>query len=409
MMNRSGNLKKAIYLLLTASLLTVGGITNTVTAAEQDNQTNLKVQEVASQQVILQFMKNNPNKSSLYLSYNNKVISDYYSSKSMHLASTSKIIVAITYAKQAAEGKINPKQRIPLTELDKYYIPNLDGGAQPNWMQYIKDKKLVQNGTVSLEEVAKGMIVFSSNANTQYLMERLTLGKINQTIQELGLKKHEPIYPIYTSALIPYEVWKTYYSNETIQAAMPKIKKKLHGMTLAEYRSWSEKVYKKLMQDKTKKYMKEANIFSWFDAELDRMFTDRFTSSTTNEYVSVIKKLNNRSYYSKKVYTYLIPVMEQMMQNPGNQKSLLHAGTKGGSSAYILTQALYATDKKSNKTEIAIFFNNLTPEENKKLQPHLNQFHTSVLYDAKFREELKKLKGGKPVRYPRLLKAIKNT
>lgn len=378
----------------------------TTVAADQDNQIKLKAQEVKSEQLILQFLKNNPNKSSLYLSYNNKVVSDYYSNKPMHLASTSKIIVAITYAKQVAEGKINPKQRIPLIELDKYYLPNLDGGAQKNWEQYIKDKKLVQNGTVSLEEVAKGMIRFSSNANTQYLMERLTLGKINQTLQELGLKKHEPIYPIYTSALIPYEVWKTYYSNETIQSAMPKIKKKLHGMSLAEYRSWAEKVYKKLIQDKNEKYIKEANIFSWFDAELDRMFTDRFTSSTTSEYASIIKKLNNRSYYSKKVYTYLIPVMEQMMQSPGNQKSLLHAGTKGGSSKYILTQALYATDKIGNKTEIAIFFNNLTPQENNKLQPHLNQFHTSVLYDAKFREELKQLKSGKRVTYPSYFRAI---
>lgn len=399
-------MRKAFHLFLTTSLLTVGMFTNTVVAADQENHTKTKAQEVKGQHLILQFMKNNPNNSSLYVSYNNKVISDYYSNKLMHLASTSKIIVAITYAKQAAEGKINPKQRIPLSELDKYYIPNLDGGAQKNWLQYTKDKKLVQNGTVSLEEVAKGMIVFSSNANTEYLMERLTLGKINQTVKELGLKKHEPVYPFYSSLLIPYEVWKTYYSNEPIQAAMPKIKKKLHAMKLAEYRGWAEKVFKKLMHDKNQKYIKEANIFSWYDVELDRMFTDRFISSTTNEYVSIIKKLNSRSYYSKKVYTYLIPVMEQMMQSPGNQKSLLHAGTKGGSTAYILTQALYATDKKRNKTEIAIFFNNLTPEENKKLQPHLNQFHTSVLYDAKFREELKKLKSGKKVFYPKHLRAI---
>lgn len=41
--------------------------------------------------------------------------------------------------------------------------------------------------------------------------------------------------------------------------------------------------------------------------------------------------------------------MEQLMQNPKNQKWLLHGGQKGGSTAFVLTLAAYTTDKEGNR------------------------------------------------------------
>ncbi|TCW41549.1 D-alanyl-D-alanine carboxypeptidase [Laceyella sacchari] len=379
-------LRKVWHLCLTASLLVTVAFANIAQAASPA----IKEEDGARQ--ILQFIKKNPHKSSLAVTYNGKDVVKYRSSKLMPLASTVKIIVAVTYAKQAAKGKINPNERIPLTELDKYAIPGLDGGAQAQWLQHLKDNNLIINGKVPLEEVAKGMISFSTNANTEYLMERLSINQINQTLRELGLNKHQPIYPFYSSLLIPYEIWKTDYSGQSIQDAMPKIKKKMRRMSLQEHRRWAEKVFTQLMHDRDQRYIKEADIASWYDIELDRMYSDRFISSTTSEYVSVMKKLNNRSYYPKKTYKHLIPVMEQIMEIPGNKEWLSHAGLKGGSTLYILTQAFYATDRQGNKTELAIFFNNLTPEENSQLQAHLNEFDLRVMTDPQFRKELNMLK-----------------
>ena len=56
----------------------------------------------------------------------------------MPLASTVKIIVAIEFAKQAAHNIFNENKKIPLSELDKYYLPNTDGDAHPNWVNYEK-------------------------------------------------------------------------------------------------------------------------------------------------------------------------------------------------------------------------------------------------------------------------------
>lgn len=63
---------------------------------------------------------------------------------------------------------------------------------------------------MTLEEVAKGMIRFSSNANAGYLQDKLGLERIHGTIAELGLPHHEPLFPLDGELLAPYELMKRY-------------------------------------------------------------------------------------------------------------------------------------------------------------------------------------------------------
>src|SRR5699024_11420216 len=53
--------------------------------------------------------------------------------------------------------------------------------------------------------VAKGMITFSSNANTDYLIERLGIEHINQRLQSLKLDDHDDIYPLVGALFISLE------------------------------------------------------------------------------------------------------------------------------------------------------------------------------------------------------------
>ncbi|GIO39509.1 hypothetical protein J41TS12_43700 [Paenibacillus antibioticophila] len=112
-----------------------------------------------------------------------------------------KIIVAVEYAQQAAQNKIDPNQRVALDELNRYYIPKLDGGAQEEWEQSLSS--VIDHSSVPLREVVKGMISFSSNANMEYLIEILGLEAINLNLEKLGLQSHEPLYPFYSSLFIP--------------------------------------------------------------------------------------------------------------------------------------------------------------------------------------------------------------
>jgi D-alanyl-D-alanine carboxypeptidase len=104
-----------------------------------------------------------------------------------------------------------------------------------------------------------------------------------------------------------------------------------------------------------------------------------------------MKKLNSKSYFSSETHNYLDDIMEKLMRNPNNKKWLQHAGTKGGSTAFVFTKAFYATDKKGNTTEYALFFNNLSKTERQELQKNWKTFTLKILKDNDFRSKLQLL------------------
>ena len=57
--------------------------------------------------------------------------------------------------------------------------------------------------SVPLSEVANGMIAYSSNANTEYLMHVLDFQMINDVLMQLNVEEHEPLYPIVSALYIP--------------------------------------------------------------------------------------------------------------------------------------------------------------------------------------------------------------
>lgn len=80
---------------------------------------------------MLNFVKDNPGKASLTIIDNGKAIIQYHADRKMPLASVAKILVAVEYAKQAAENKVKPEQMVSLDETNRYYMLKLDGDAQP--------------------------------------------------------------------------------------------------------------------------------------------------------------------------------------------------------------------------------------------------------------------------------------
>lgn len=339
-------------------------------------------------EAVISFIKENPERASFHYIRNGKVEAASHSEHMMPLASAVKTILAIEYAKQSAEGKINPKESIPLKELEKYYLPDLDGGAHPAWRKAIEQSGAAKNDAVPLEEVAKGMIQYSSNANTEYLIEKLGRDRLKQVLGELGLRHHEPIYPFVSSLLLPYEIMSSDYRGVSDKEALPKVKEKMRSMSAEEWRSYAWRIHEKLSKDASGSYKKQAQIEKWYDGELDKMNSDRFPAATAKEYAELMQKINSRSYFSKEVQQYLHPVMEGIMQNPANQQWLVHAGKKGGSTAYILTDAMYATDKQGAKTELAVFFNDLQSKESDELTAVLNEFELLLLRDEKFRQKV---------------------
>jgi D-alanyl-D-alanine carboxypeptidase len=326
-----------------------------------------------NQDEVIKFIKDNPKKASIVLVENDKEVLNVNGNQLMPLASAAKTTIAIEFSNQVAAKKLNANQNIAISELNKYYIP-LDGGAHAAWLKSLKKKK---GDSVSLLQIAQGMIRFSSNANTEYLEDLLGLANINRNIKTLKLKQHSPYYYFTTGALM------TCLRPENID--VEKWTAQLEAMSMDEYRKRCETNHIKLKTDST--FIKTFSAVN-LPLGIQKIWSDRLVASTTVDYVSIMQKINSRNYFKPNVQGILDRLMEWPMAYSGNQAAFKHLGQKGGSTAFISTDAFYVTDKNDFKLSCAFFFNNLTEKENAMIGRNFGNFEASIITDASFRQKL---------------------
>lgn len=333
----------------------------------------------------IQFIEENKDspRFSMVLQYNQAKLIELRPEEPLPLASTVKIIIAIEYARQAAEGRIDPEMEVELKALNQYYVPKTDGGAHEAWIAHLGLKE--ESDTVPVSEIAYGMIAFSSNANTEYLMGLLGLDSIQKLITELDLQYHEPLYPLVSSLFVASDLMKEQQltKGETLSA--------LKQMDLADYRLAAIQIHNRISSSPLTAEDKQ-KLSKWLSLDVQKVWSDRLPRSTTRDYVSIMEKLNSKSYFFNEVHQYLDPVMEGLMRDSRNQEWLQHAGQKGGSTMFVLTNAMYATDNEGNTLELAVFMTDLTWKEQAKLSHSLNSFQLKLLTDETVREHLKGIK-----------------
>lgn len=325
---------------------------------------------------LINFIQKNESRASLFLTKNDSVLARLNENKLMPLASTAKILVALEFAKQAAFHIFDENNKVSLKELNKYYIPNTDGNAHPDWIKYEKQKGNILNDSVKLIDVARGMILFSSNANTEYLMDLLGTGNINNNYGLLGVQKFTTLYP-WVSALFLYQNPKNIKEE--------KILEQIENLTDDQYRKACSYIHNQLKYDSTYKQKFRPQDLS---LKMQQEWSNRLPASTTQEYVHIVSILNNRKIFNEDTYKILSKIIETLMEDPANREWISHAGMKGGSTIFVLTKAMYATLKDGTKIELAYFFNDLTQKENERLQKWMNDFELKILSNDHFRKEV---------------------
>ncbi len=323
----------------------------------------------------LDHFRDHPESSAILVIRNDSVVVAHNVRHMMPLASTVKLVVAVEYAAQAAEGRIDPDSLVALADLEKYHLPHTDGGAHAAWRTEVEPR--FPNGMVPLREVAKGMIQYSSNANTEWLMERLGLYRINARLDSLGMRPHSEIYYLVSALFVARERFPHLKGDALVHA--------LRRLPIDEYIQATYQIHRRLASDTT--YKKQLGKLP---LNVQRVWSDRLPASTVEVYAALMHKLNRRMF-PPSVQAYLTEVVEFVMQTPGNRKWLRHAGMKGGATAFVLTKAFYATDKKGNTTEAAYFVNDLDPMQNLRLQASMNAFEKKILTDAAFRGRLQEV------------------
>jgi D-alanyl-D-alanine carboxypeptidase len=220
------------------------------------------------------------------------------------------------------------------------------------------------------------MIMYSSNANTEFLMDLLGFNNVKNNIQLFGLKQHTAIYPLVSSLFM--------YQNP-LNNKESTILKTIKKMSDEKYSRYIAQIHMQLKVDSLYKTKFRQHDLT---EPMQKLWSDRLPASTTKEYVQVAKILNNRKFLDEKAYAILADVLEFPMENKGFQQVFKHYGVKGGSTSFVLTHVVYLTTKSDNKMELAIFFNNLTEQQNEKLQTWIDPFEAQVIFDKKFREKL---------------------
>lgn len=221
------------------------------------------------------------------------------------------------------------------------------------------------------------MIRFSSNANTEYLQDLLGLANINRNIKTLKLRQHSPHYYFTAGALmtclrpanIDEEKWIA----------------QLEAIPMDEYRKLCETNHIKLKTDST--FIKTFSSIN-LPHRIQKIWSDRLVASTTADYGNIMQKINSRNYFKPEIQNILDQLMEWPMVNPGNKAVFKHLGQKGGSTAFILTDAFYATEKKGSNLACAFFFNNLTEKEKLMIEGDFGIFEGSIITDSTFRQKL---------------------
>lgn len=326
---------------------------------------------------VLQHLKNNPETTSLYMTRNGEEFITYQSETIRPLASTVKIVIAIEYAIQVAEGMLDENQLVALEELSKFHYPKSDGNAHEEWVKSVQASDDVTDGKVTLHEVAKGMITYSSNANTDFLIHLLGLDSINERIESLGLTQHEPVYPLVSPLLI-----SKYVSEDSLKKG--EIIEKLEAMPMDRYREMAIDLSNRLQNG-------EIAISATFNLPMDlqKIWSDRLTGASAHDYGKLLSIITNDELPGE-ASEVIRDLMEWPLEyNEANKDFYLHLGAKGGSTAFILNDALYVEDLSGNKMEIVIFTDQLNIWQNLMLQNNLNSFQVNLISDEDYRIKVK--------------------
>ncbi|MFC4403870.1 serine hydrolase [Gracilibacillus xinjiangensis] len=318
------------------------------------------------------YIDKNPDLASMYMRVDGETVIRQESDVKRPLASVVKTIIAIDYANQVAEGTIDPEDHIPLEELDKFYLANTDGGAHTNWLEDMRANDKIVNNQVPLYEVAKGMIRYSSNANTDYLLEKLGADSVNGVMETLKLEHHDPVYPL-VSALLA-----STYLNEQHNGNLSdrEIEEMLEKMTMDEYRELVWEIHEQLTHGEADFFNETVSV----PMNLQKIWSDRLPNASVEDYAKVMSKISNNTATVPGGEEILRDIMEWPMElHPTNREKYAHLGAKGGSTGFVLNQALYAEDHDGKKIELIIFTEGFSFMERLKMNQNMNMFMSQVL------------------------------
>lgn len=331
----------------------------------------------------LQYMEMEDAHFSFLLRRNGERICSINENEKMPAAGVAKLLIAYEFAKQAANGKINPDQLVPLEDLELFYVNGTDGSGHLKWLVYLEKQRLIQDGKVTLLEAGRGMLHFSSNANTDYLLQLLTPEQVNASAVNSGFGFHDPLYHFGAAVLMPA------YLEDVRSVSMEEAIETIEKMSMDDYRKLAGDIAS-LLGEARLNHLKLKGLP--VPERFRRLWSDRLPGGTAKGYVSILGVLNRRAFPQAE-QDILNSLLEGIGELPASRARLDHFGRQGGSASVTFGLAAYAADQNGNETEAVFLANDLQPVQQMQLNDNLNAFMTCILTSDSFREKLGMLHG----------------
>lgn len=109
----------------------------------------------------------------------------------MPLASVVKVVHLVAYAEAVSAGRLDPLAAVAVADLEAYYLPGYDLGAHNRSLADLAERERIfgQPPHLSLNEIPRMMMRYSSNAAADYLHRLLGQAAIEETAVSLGLSQ----------------------------------------------------------------------------------------------------------------------------------------------------------------------------------------------------------------------------
>ncbi|PSL43546.1 D-alanyl-D-alanine carboxypeptidase [Salsuginibacillus halophilus] len=300
-------------------------------------------------------------------------------SEALPMASTYKTVLALTFAKQAAKGDLNPEENVSLKTLERLHIPDSDGGGHQAWLDQLSDETNAA-GEVRLLKVAEGMMTYSSNANTDYLLQELGTEEVNGVLEDMEMQHHTKPHPVVGSLMLAERK-----QQENSDASEEEIAASLAELSEDAYREKAWDVHAELLAEEAD-YAQES-----FRQPLkqQRVWSDRLPQGTAEEYAKMMQAVQNRDLPFQSDEEVLANLFE--WESAGSQFHEYYTpvvGGKGGSTAFVRTEAVYAEKGDGTKMQLVVLLDDLERDEQQRLSGGVSDFVQAMIEEEDFRQNV---------------------
>ncbi|HSM58645.1 MAG TPA: serine hydrolase [Candidatus Sulfomarinibacteraceae bacterium] len=269
------------------------------------------------------------------------------------LASVVKVIHLVAYAQAVQNGVLNEEAPVPLSEMERYFLPGSDLGAHSAGLNMLREEERVldEPPAILLQDVPRLMVEYSSNAATDYVHMLLGQEHIEQTAVDLGLAQQTAPCPFLGQFLLMGRNGADVSQVETLLQEPEVYSRDVVQLTERFSTDPAFRQETRIWRDRSTRPSLQAQAL--FSNQLS-------TRGSARAYAALMARIATNDLGPWEQNVRIRRYLEWPTHIPVNQEKLAWLGYKGGSLPGVLTVVYYAQPwDRAHPVVVALFFHDL--------------------------------------------------